>query len=210
MKKILFALLFLAGVAHASPSAEVKFVYVRGPHVMDFDTTKILLQDVKAKYWQNGIRINYKILKRVYDRNIPLRNQTNYLYLLQDTFYKIREEGFASLFLTPPLIDGSTLYIAGVSFQSSYPNGLGYAVVEFENANGDNRYIPSVVTVEHELGHQLGARHRPLGECSVMDPDAGACAVRLGELSFNAQSIQQIKNHLNQAFIKRAQRRRKL
>ena len=189
LAKILFGITLGLCIADYADALPVQLVYVNGPHIMPVAQTRVLIDDVKKRYRDIGVRLESKFIERKMKTQVSYEDGANIFSNVSDSYPALISG--RSLFLYPPVVSGDGSYWL-IGFGRL---GLGLASIELTNQLGADRYWHSVLAITHELGHVLGAHHDPLGSCTIMDTGILGCA-NLEQAKFSQKSKRIIRAYV--------------
>lgn len=182
--KHLLTVILTAGICYAEP-VKVHIAAVKGEKAISCADVTQLFEEAKGAFSDIGIDlelVQLDCLKRQRPRG-TLQNRATQLIKYIRVLNRLNPRNDTlHIAVTPPLKDGGKFYIAGFSIGTCrYPITYAAGVVnaEYTSAEGEDRWGASVVALQHELGHLLGAKHDPLGTLAIMEPGAARFNQRL-------------------------------
>lgn len=203
MRKLLFFLLISLQAAHAQPfRVPLRLIHVAGTNALTKEEFVTYTADLKNQYKKANIILKIRPIEVENGNtigNYPYNSSFAYLSFLSLAHDTRGREGFATLVVAPPLRDITVsglerFFLVGIAHINSYPKGFGFIAAMFKNQYGTPRYFESVNGGAHELGHELGAHHRPDWECTIMDPLIAHCGGDVKE--WHPESVKQMRRRL--------------
>ena len=161
---MLSALVFAAAL-------RIKLVYVPAPKEgltqVEFN---LFASDLK-NYLQRNVSTRIRIVRRIANVSRPLDLSMGDALRMFDILTTLHDPSFAMSHYVFPLVR-----IDGYPYVLGYSNGIctvapktnSYSTALIENADGYSRYWESIAAAAHEIGHQLGGKHRNKGLMSYM------------------------------------------
>ena len=190
MKNVIITILIILALsiteAKALPVVKINLQvwHELGGNALSVERTKELLDLLRIKFEQAGIRVRLRQLKsgnaanddwaygltsvndiyETYRRSFARAKQGG---MFGKKAFKNKKKRTYKLILNPGYIYNGELYMAGLALAvcpSTNDGSMAGGNAEEQNSDGANRFDHSVILACHELGHLLGAPHNDEGE----------------------------------------------